>query len=240
MADARREDRKPTTPNIDLTWSNPELAPDNTYSTTLYIFVGGSWMNGLPDRARFRVDGADWYDPVPIFNRRASKPLTNLLPGSHCRIEVEVRGLIVERLLLVPPLPKQKTTEQERNERAIADLELDTKLAGAERANQEARRAPPPIIPKLSVEPLGFKPNLRFIVHLTDHEIRGTAGKVEVSTRADPTLFEIVEVDSSGSTIWPPRDASAITFPDKRRTYRFRIAGADLKDKERTCECVVS
>lgn len=144
--------------------------------------------------------------------------------------------------------------EQTKVEKEIAELErppdqaeqeLKERRLELERAKIEAelkklRVEPPRPILKLSVEPLGFKPNLRFIVHLTDKEGRGTAGKVEISTYADPNFFETVEVDSSGSTIWPPRDMPAFTFPDRRRTYRFRIVGADLKDKERACECVVS
>lgn len=96
---------------------------------------------------------------------------------------------------------------------------------------------PPRVLPKLSVEPLGVRPRLRFSIRLA-LDGRGMAGAVEVTTYSGDAWT--IEVNESGSVIWPSSEQPGLRFKEKLKTYRFRVVGADLNDRERACECEVS
>ncbi len=141
--DEKKDDKKKRRrePVLDFHWDSLELADDDTYSTTIRIELSGYWEDGRPTRAvvSFRQRGEEPKagELVRIQNGYGTFPLTGLLPRQHYHVAITIgKRLPVEKVIIVPELPKEAT----RDEKKTADFKAKTKLVQVEKEFEKARQ----------------------------------------------------------------------------------------------------
>lgn len=105
MQHQRRRGGSP--PTITLSSGPITKARDNTFSTVIFVGIGGWWENGRPNQVELYIGQAA---PVVIGlqDGRASYPLVGLQPESHIVVRLLVREHSQSCLVVAPPLPPGK------------------------------------------------------------------------------------------------------------------------------------
>lgn len=218
MADQRGvRDKRKEPPVLEVEWGLPlALAPDNTYSTTVYAHLRGWWPGGRPTTADIAVhsSGQKKYGATVQFQRGdASYPLLGLLPGHHYLIVVKVSNLEIQKLLVVEKPEVEDTTLKDARKAAdLADLGLKKTKAEAE---IKKLAEPTPRTPsKIYVTFTGERGSYRFLVSGSDD--KGLIPGLVISV-VDGVRITTCEADAGGTAVFNAH------FNEPDRYIEFRV-----------------